>query len=215
MIEKYPNLFQSERLVEVCFIVEMLNRLSAEYPNGFSVLDVGGVPSEYCQNYAIYKTLTSLPVDYKISDFRPGNIQDNVGFQMNLPVVYQGDFVSMDINEKFDAIIFMSSLEHFPQCTESDKVFRQDEDRRGFEKAMSLLNPSGKIIMTVPFGLPKFENYQQNYDISMIERLTSGTKILEQYTYELVDDVWTQNLPEKLGTLDPYGVGCFLMEMQK
>ena len=211
MLNEYPNIFKGERLVEVCFVVETMERFSAENPNGFSVLDVGGVPSEYFQNYPIYKALEDMRVNYKISDFRGGRHQDNAGVQMQLPVAYQGDFVSLNISEKFDVIIFLSSLEHFPQCTESDKIFREGEDRKGFEKALSLLNPGGNIVLTVPFGYPKFENYQQNYDIELIYKLTEGTKILEQHIYGLVDNVWTKDTAENLGTLDPYGVGCFLL----
>ena len=212
MLEKYPNIFKGERLVEVCFAVEMLEKFAAEKPQGFSVLDVGGVPSEYCQNYAIYKTLSSMNVDYKISDFRAGAIQDNVGFQMNLPVAYQGDFVTMSIDDEFDTIFFLSSLEHFPQCTESDRVFREGEDRKGFEKALSLLAPSGRIVLTVPFGEPKFEDYQQIYNLDLISTLVEGTEILEHHTYGLVDNVWVKDTAENLSSLDPFGVGCFLLE---
>lgn len=212
MLDKYPNITNSERIVETCFVIEMLKNLYGQ-TSALSVLDVGGVPSEYFYNYPIYKSVSNMPgINYKISDFRPGNIQDNSGVQMQLPVTYQGDFVSMHIPEKFDVIIFLSSLEHFPQCTESDRLFRDGEDRKGFEKALSLLNPGGNIILTIPFGLPKFENYQQNYDLDLVTTLVDGSDILESYTYELVDDVWCINAPEALGQLDPYGVGCFLLE---
>jgi hypothetical protein len=30
----------------------------------------------------------------------------------------------------------------------------------------------------------------------------------------LVDNVWTKDTAENLGTLDPYGVGCFLLKKE-
>lgn len=213
MLDKYPNIItNNERLVETCFVIEKLKNLYNQTP-ALSVLDVGGVPSEYFYNYPIYKNVANMPgIDYKISDFRSGNIQDNSGFRMSLPVAYAGDFVSMNIPEKFDAIIFLSSLEHFAQCTESDGVFRDGEDRKGFEKALSLLNPSGKIILTIPFGVPKFESYYQTYDLDLVNSLVAGSDMLEYYTYELIDDVWCIGDPETLGQSSSFGIGCFLLE---
>ena len=164
--------------------------------------------------------LDAVKADYQIADFRPNGTPDNIGFSMNLPVKYVGDFVQMDIPETFDVIIFLSSLEHFPQCTEGDRVFREGEDRKGFEKALSLLNPAGKIILTVPFGRPQFIDYQQNYDLDLIYTLTEGTKILKLHSYGLIEDlspgedVWVQDSPENLGELDPYGVCCLLLEKE-
>ena len=40
MLNEYPNIFKGERLVEVCFVVETMERFSAENPNGYSDLDV-------------------------------------------------------------------------------------------------------------------------------------------------------------------------------
>ena len=89
------------------------------------------------------KCLTIKKINYKVSDFRGGD--------------YQGDFVSYDFKEdKFNFIIFLSSLEHFPQCTESDVIYRDGEDTKRISKKPFLsCMIAANILLTVPFGKQK------------------------------------------------------------
>jgi hypothetical protein len=195
------NSFNSERSVESVFVHESIKKY---YKSNDIVLDVGGVPTntKVLENY--YNYLIDNKIDYRISDFRP-------------PCHYPGDFVKYDFNdEKFDIIIFLSSLEHFPQCTESDLVFRNGYDKMGFKKALSILNSNGFIILTVPFGKHIWQKYHQNYDYSGILELTEGSKIIEEYIYRLVDDKWILSKPETMNdviyTDRAFGVGCFVLQ---
>lgn len=206
MKNEYDNILNSERTVEVNFISEMYFKYIF---NECKILDVGGIPSKESDNLMIYQTLDSLKEKkyvYDISDFRGGK--------------YKGDFVTLNIPEKYDIITFLSSLEHFPQCTEGDMKFRKNEDKLGFQKAIQLLNENGKIILTVPFGKPVWQPYHQNYDIKLINDISSGTHIIEQYIYVLKNNKWI--LIEDLSTTEnilytdkAYCVGCFVFEKNK
>ena len=172
MLPTYTNAFNSERIVELCFIIENF----PEFKNK-KVLDVGGIPTYRDQSIIIDGLVKENNINYKICDFRGGD--------------YQGDFVTLDIPEKFDGVIFLSSLEHFPQCTEGDLKYRNAEDRKGFLKALSILNDEGLILLTVPFGKYRWQSYHQNYDHENILKLVEGSKILEENVYVLKDNIWT------------------------
>lgn len=200
MKESYYNTLGSERTVEVLFIQEAISKYCKF---GSSVLDIGGVPTSENQMIDVYIAIKNLHLDYKITDFRRSD--------------YQGDFINIDFQDKkFDTCIFLSSLEHFPQCTESDLVFREGYDRKGYEKALSVLNDSGYIILTVPFGKHIWQPYHQNYNWNGILNLTQGSKIIESYTYELIEDKWILTDPKSmehiLYTDRAYGVGCFILQ---
>lgn len=195
-----PDTLGSERSVEIQFIAKMISK----YGKNKSILDVGGIPS----NNEVYKPiLESVALNnstYTISDFRGGK--------------YQGDFVTLDIKEKFDIVMFVSSLEHFPQCTEGDMVFRPDEDRKGFAKALSILKDNGLVFLTVPFGKQVWQPYHQNYNEEGIKDLTKGSTIIEGYTYKLVEEESTywQNVPmssliNSIYDHRAHGVGCFVL----
>jgi hypothetical protein len=113
MQDSYFNMLGSERTVEIQFVVEKLNQLSNEN-NNLKMLDVGGVPSTISEFQPVVDSIRNNNINYKVADFRGGD--------------YVGDFVTIDIPEQFDACMFLSSLEHFPQCTEGDMQYRDKED---------------------------------------------------------------------------------------
>ena len=198
MQDIYQNIYNSERSVEVVFASEMIRK----YASSKKLLDVGGIPTSNSDYNPIYQTIKEVNTEYKISDFRGGD--------------YVGDFVTITIPEKFDVVLFLSSLEHFPQCTEGDMIFRPGEDRRGYEKALSILNDNGIILFTAPFGICRWQNYHQNYDLSAVKGLTKGSTIIEQHIYRLIDNTWIKKSPEEMSdvlyTNKAYGVGCFVMK---
>ncbi len=206
MQEKYPNALGSERTVELVFVEEMLLKYHSK---GDTVLDVGGTPSDPHHFTSLYKAIKDNEINYKVSDFRGGD--------------YTGDFVSCDFKkDKFELIIFLSSLEHFPQCTESDKIYRDGEDKKGYEKALSILEDDGVILLTVPFGKHRWQEYHQNYDFQGILNLTEGSSIIESFTYRLQDNSkdkmsghWKLADPLSMGDIiytdRAHGVGCFVL----
>jgi len=191
-----PNFLGSERSVELVFVAEILQK----YCLNKKLLDVGGIPTSQEGGKILLDSIVTNKILYDIADFRGGK--------------YKGDFVTIDIPELYDAILFLSSLEHFPQCTEGDMNFRLNEDRKGFEKALSILVDEGIIILTVPFGFPIWQPYHKNYDMKSILELSSGAKLLESYTYRLIGNDWILSNPDSMldvyYTDRAYGVGCFV-----
>jgi len=156
-----------------------------------------------------YNTVDSKQYDYRVCDFRGGQ--------------YTGDFLQINFEDtKFDAAIFLSSIEHFPQCTESDLVFRAGYDRKGYEKALELLNPGGYIFLTVPMGKHVWQNYHQNYNYQGILDLTADSTIIEEFVYVLDIPNETWNLQSKPYDIDHIlytnydrgaeCVGCFVLQ---
>ena len=159
MEQTISNYLNSERSVEVIFIEEALKKC---YQPGNAVLDIGGVPTNSVWLSDFYNYIKDNKIDYRVSDFRQCD--------------YPGDFVQINFgDQKFDINIFLSSLEHFPQCTESDVIFREGYDRKGYEKALSILNDGGYILLTVPFGKHVWQPYHQNYNWQGILDLTKGS----------------------------------------
>ena len=194
-----PNNLGSERSVEIPFTVYAINKYSKE---GNLILDVGGVPTNNDTYTPIILAAKETKANYKVSDFRGGD--------------YHGDFVKYPFeNTLFDIIMFISSLEHFPQCTESDKVYRDKEDIRGFKKALQILKFNGIIILTVPFGRHIWQPYHQNYNMDGIRELTSGSTIEESYVYKLKNNEWVLTDPSLMGDViydsKANGVGCFIL----
>ena len=204
MKKTYFNNLGSERSVEVIFVEKMLKKY---YKPGNIVIDIGGIPTNdlHLTNYFNY--IKENKIDYRISDFRGGH--------------YPGDFVEYNFgDEKFDMGVFLSSLEHFPKCTESDSQWREGYDRKGYEKALSILKDNGYIFLTVPFGKHRWQpnGFHQNYNWQGILNLTEGSKIIESHTYTLNEEdyEWVKTDPhsmeEVLYTDKAYGVGLFILQ---
>ena len=190
----------SERDVEVQFIAEYLNN----HPNT-NMVDVGGMPTDGDPYPEIKSAIERNNIIMEICDFRGGD--------------FVGDFITYQFDKKFDGVLFLSSLEHFPQCTEGDMIYREGEDIRGFQKAIDILKPEGRIFLTVPYGNPIWQPYHQNYNMDKILELSKGTVIEAQCTYKLLGENWVLSDPNSFDdiyyTNRAYGVGCFVFKKEK
>tara|TARA_R110000737_G_scaffold264341_1_gene272223 strand:- start:717 stop:1370 length:654 start_codon:yes stop_codon:yes gene_type:complete len=209
------DIYDSERSVEIPFIC---SAIIAHCKKDGVILDVGGVPTNDEFNEPIKNTIHFGCYDYRVADFRGGE--------------YQGEFIEYDFkDEKFDTVMFLSSLEHFPMCTEDTRHggmaelspnwhYKEGEDIRGYQKALSILKDKGKIILTVPFGKPVWQDYHQNYNWEKLLELTKGSTIIEKQTFTLKDTSkpfhWEQTEPEDMEDIiyddRAHGVGCFVMQ---
>jgi|TARA_R110000787_G_scaffold151865_1_gene265565 hypothetical protein len=209
------DIYDSERSVEIPFIC---SAIIAHCKKDGVILDVGGVPTNDEFNDPIKSTIEFGCYDYRVADFRGGE--------------YQGEFIEYDFkDEKFDTVMFLSSLEHFPMCTEDTRHggmaelspnwhYKEGEDIRGYQKALSILKDKGKIILTVPFGKPVWQDYHQNYNWEKLLELTKGSTIIEKQTFTLKDTSkpfhWEQTEPEDMEDIiyddRAHGVGCFVMQ---
>lgn len=206
MENKLDNILGTERTVEVQFMNEIVQKYMR---SGCMIIDIGGKPSRDHEMREFYNTVDNNSYDYRVCDFRGGE--------------YPGDFLQIDFKDtKFDAAIFLSSIEHFPQCTESDLVYREGYDKKGYQKALELLNPGGYIFLTVPMGKHVWQNYHQNYNYEGILNLTEGSKMIEEFVYVLDIPTETWNLQTKPYKIDHIlytnydrgaeCVGCFVLQ---
>jgi len=208
MKKAYTNTLGSERTVELEYMYSSLEEHCGSHTK---ILDVGGIPSNPNQMSKVYELIKNKSLNYNISDFRGGQ--------------YKGDFIKYDFKkEKFNFIIFLSSLEHFPQCTEGpDLIYRKGEDQKGFAKALDLLEKDGLILLTVPFGVYRWQDYHQNYDLEGILNLTKGSKMIESFVYKLESSTkdyfsgeWVLTDPklaeDLIYTDRAFGCGCFLFK---
>lgn len=203
MNTRIKDIRKSERSVEVLYTNRFIREYLANLPFGAKVLEVGGITTDYRDKDFINVELFNRGINHEICDFRGGK--------------YKGDFVTYDFGDKkFSAIMFVSTIEHFPQCTEGDKIYRAGEDRKGFLKALSLLDEGGLIFVTVPFGKHKWQPYHQNYNWDGIMKLTEGASMVEFGTYKLEGDEWVKTDPHEMEDVEytgrAYGVGCFVLQ---
>ena len=207
MNKEYDNTLGSERTVETEFMLQILKE---ECDSTTKILDVGGIPSDVENFGKINAHIAAESLNYEVCDFRGGK--------------YRGDFVGYDFkDDKFNLVVFLSSLEHFPQCTEGDMAFREGEDRRGFQKALDILEVGGRILLTVPFGKHVWQAYHQNYEAEGIRKLTEGSTVIQSHTYRLngsesnkLSGKWVLTDPETMDDIiytdRAYGCGCFLLQ---
>lgn len=184
-----------ERRVELEFVAEVFGNSKDN-----NILDVGGIPTDGEPYPVVMDAINANNIKLEVCDFRGGE--------------YAGDFISYDFDKQFDAVLFLSSLEHFPQCTEGDMIYRKGEDIKGFQKALDILKPKGKIFLTVPYGKPIWQPYHQNYNMPLIKELSKGAILEESYTYKLLGDDWILSDPNSFNdiyyTSRAFGVGCFV-----
>ena len=108
-------------MIEIPVVLHLLQRIKPK-----NVLEVGNVLSHY------------LKVNYTILDKYE-----------KIPGVINQDIVDFNTNERFDAIVCISTLEHVgfeEEETDPQKI------ERAVGKMKSLLAPNGILIITVPFG---------------------------------------------------------------
>ncbi|MHA1931938.1 MAG: class I SAM-dependent methyltransferase [Promethearchaeota archaeon] len=204
MKQRINDYHGTEKSVEWDFMQEMLEK----YGTRARVLDVGGIPS-HPEYHSILATLISeLGFKYEIADQRGA-------------CNFCGDFVRYPFkeNDRWDIIMFISSIEHFPRNFDGDKRFREGYDRLAFKKAMEILKPNGYIFITVPFGKCYWQDWHQNYDWRHIEWLSYGSELIESYTYSLEGEEWIETSPELMKDIEYtdkcYGVGCFVFQKEE
>ena len=215
MRDWYKDVYNCERSVELPFaefFVDCCDDMDSHVTDHkFNILDVGGVPSDDSVYYRYKENAKKRGFGYHVCDFRNHGYTD-----------YMGDFVTLDFGgANFDAILFLSSIEHFAQCTEGDMRYRDGYDRVAFLKAMSLIRkPYGIIGITVPFNQQYWCPYHQNYDFKGIMELSAGTKIKHGFIYKNVGDLWVRTNVWDVSGLR-YGdgkatsVGMFIFEVQQ
>jgi len=147
------------KLVEIPYITQEMTEV------GKKVLIVG----ERIGNEGIVETVMEKTQDILCTDImelQTESILANIIQETPSVKFIQGDFLAFDEDIKYDYIVCINVLEHFgmnftkrPMFTDNkicqeDHIIKWNYDLKAIDKMVTLLAPSGKIIITVPCGSP-------------------------------------------------------------
>jgi SAM-dependent methyltransferase len=141
------------------------------------VLDVG-----YLESEIIYQ-LASLGFEAWGIDIRPAAAEfPGVRF-------IQGDVIKYPFEpHSFDAVIALSTVEHIGLHAYGNVDADPEGDRHALQAIHRALKPSGRLILTVPFGKRGVAEWQRVYDYGALQALLRGSGFRVE-----AEDFWTKH----------------------
>ena len=156
----------NERLVEVPYVYRALARTEPEA----SVLDVGAAES------IVAYSLASLGYRVTALDLNPYPLE-HPGLRS-----VEGDILNWDVEESFDAVLCISTLEHIGLGVYGGEPAPQgSSDQDALERIWQLTRPGGMLVLTVPFGPASADETQRSYERAGLKRLLRAWTI-EDFT---------------------------------
>jgi hypothetical protein len=144
----------TERSVEASWVLSQL-------PDKGRILDIGSCESTYLGHIMGY--------DVDCIDVR--DCHDTLPSDVNF---YQETLFDNSLpNNSYDAIIAISTLEHIGM-PHYGQPYIPDGDILALSEIWWLLKPKGKLIWTVPCGLPKVTSWYRQYDPPQLRQLMSN-----------------------------------------
>ncbi|MFB3921484.1 MAG: class I SAM-dependent methyltransferase [Terriglobia bacterium] len=161
----------SERIVEVPFVHRHL-----PYPFRGRLLDVG-----YLESEIIYE-MASLGFDTWGIDIRP-SAAEYPGVRY-----VQGDVIRYPFEAKsFDVVIALSTVEHIGLMAYGNIAKDPDGDLHALQAINRILKPTGRLLLTVPFGKRGATDWYRVYDQKRLMALLEGSSFKAE-----VQNCWTQ-----------------------
>lgn len=155
----------TERIVEIPFVLEGLR-----LPGGSRILDIGSRWSPL--------PLFLVAAGYRVAavDLAPFPIRDG-GVDFLLADMRRPPFRG----DAFDAATLVSTLEHVGLGF-YDPHRAPDDDLRLMTGLQPLVRPNGKLVVTVPYGVPDADRHQRVYDRDRLRRAIAGWTVdMERY----------------------------------
>ncbi len=155
----------NERILEQPFAFRAL----ASLPQGARVLDVGGSESQ------VALSLASLGYEVTVVDPR--------GYPIDHPrlTTVAAPFDQLPSEHRdFDAALALSAVEHFGlghygEGTEPGRRL----DLEALADTRERVRPGGRLVLTVPLGVPSVDDFQRVYDLDGVRELLAGWQVLE------------------------------------
>lgn len=146
----------NERIIEVPFVFRAFHDL----PPGSRILDVGGAESTIAFALAClgYRVTTIDPRGYPLS--HPCLSAVTVPLES-----WEAEPAS------FDAIVGLSSIEHFGLGAYQQPAGPADADRAAMRRLRRLARPGARLALTVPFGRSRENGFQRVYDSQRLSLL--------------------------------------------
>lgn len=164
----------NERIAEIPFVFRQL----AGLPAGARVVDIGSTESTVALSLATlgYQVTAVDPRPYPLSHAQLTS--------------FQGPIADFTADAPFDAVILLSSIEHFGiGAYELDD--EDDADLAAMDRVWELSHAGTRLILTTPFGNAPTTRLERTYGPERLERLLRGWKIEEQsYLSRVSDTEW-------------------------
>lgn len=167
----------NERIAEIPYAIGTVSRCAAA---GAAILDIGGCES------LISLELASLGYDVTLVDMRASSLT-----HPNLRSI-EARFEEWNPKQRFDVILLISTIEHFGLVSyDGSADADQSLDRRALEHAATLLNPVGRLVLTVPYGEWSVDEHQRVYDEAHLDALMDGWQIEDRRVMvQTADAIW-------------------------
>ena len=151
----------NERIVEGPFVFQNL-----QLEKGSKILDIGCCESIRSIELA---SLGHTVIGIDLNDY--GFTHPNFSF-------VKGDFLTIDlVEEDFDAVVAVSTIEHFGLHAYGYAGLDLDADVKAMDKILMVLKPGGYLIMTVPFGRNGRTSWYRVYNGYTLRKLLRNFQI--------------------------------------
>ena len=148
----------NERIVEAPFVMAQV----ASLPLGSRILDVGADES------TVAFSLASLGYDVTALDLN--------GYPFRHPNLHAVKALLEDFrpDAPFDAVVCLSSIEHFGLGHYGPDSHDSDADVRALERLREMTRPGGRLVLTTPYGRAAINDVERTYDDSGLARLLAA-----------------------------------------
>lgn len=161
-------IFVNERIVEIPYALAA----AANLPEGSTVMDVGANESLLSLSLASrgLRVLAIDPRGYPLS-------------HPSLHVIREPVQLWRGPDEPVEAIFCVSTLEHLGVGAYEQEPADLDLDRLVLDRFRSWLKPGGRLVLTVPYGKWKVDEFQRIYDSDRLEDLLKGWSVQDRQAY--------------------------------
>lgn len=148
----------NERIIEIPFVHRHL-----PFPFTGRALDVG------CRESQMAFEMASLGFETWAIDIREAPVRfPGVRFT-------RGDIRSTPFeNESFDVVVALSTIEHIGLIAYENRDYDEAGDAHAFREIHRILKPTGKLLLTIPFGARGKNDWYRVYDYEALHNLLAG-----------------------------------------
>jgi SAM-dependent methyltransferase len=97
----------------------------------------------------------------------------------------------------FDAVLCISTIEHFGLGWYGEARQADDSDRQAMARLRELTRPGGTLVLTVPYGRARVDDVQRTYDAAGLAALLDGWDVQDRTIVRQADErTWAPGEPD-------------------